>query len=106
MRLLPALVLSLASTFWPITPPSAAAPAPPLHITLDPGHGGNQIGTSFRFSDGTVLQEKTLNLQVALILRQLLERAGFVVSVTRTSVLARSAVEHHRPTEPDARDHW
>ncbi|MDQ6675076.1 MAG: N-acetylmuramoyl-L-alanine amidase [Chloroflexota bacterium] len=59
--------------------------APPLRITVDPGHGGSQIGASYRFADGVVLQEKTLSLRIGLRLRQLLERAGYAVTLTRSS---------------------
>jgi N-acetylmuramoyl-L-alanine amidase len=64
---------------------AAYAAAQPLHITLDAGHGGSEIGASYRFADGVVLEEKTLTLRVALRVRQLLEQAGFLVTLTRSS---------------------
>ena len=75
-----ALVLGSLGTVAP-----ANATAQPLHITLDAGHGGSEIGASYRFADGVVLQEKTLTLRVALRVRQLLEQAGFLVTLTRSS---------------------
>jgi N-acetylmuramoyl-L-alanine amidase len=54
-------------------------------IVLDPGHGGQEIGASFTFSDGLVLQEKNLNLIVATETAGLLRQAGFTVVQTRTT---------------------
>src|SRR5579864_183898 len=65
--------------------PQPALASAPLRVTLDPGHGGDQVGSSYQFADVTVLQEKTLNLQVALLLRQLLEQNGYSVTLTRAS---------------------
>ena len=54
-------------------------------ITIDAGHGGAEIGTSHTYPDGTVLQEKNLNLRVATRVRDLLQQAGgFDVTITRT----------------------
>lgn len=66
-------------------PSGIAAKAAPLHVTLDPGHGGPEVGASFRFADGLVLQEKALTLRVALRLRDLLEQAGYSVTLTRST---------------------
>ena len=65
--------------------PRPVVAATPLRVTLDPGHGGSQIGASYRFADGVVLQEKALTLRVALRLRDLLIQAGYVVTLTRTT---------------------
>jgi N-acetylmuramoyl-L-alanine amidase len=54
-------------------------------VTVDPGHGGGEIGASHTFADGTVLQEKNLNLRVALRVRDLLNQAGLQAQATRTS---------------------
>ena len=53
-------------------------------ITLDAGHGGSEIGASHTYSDGTVLLEKNVNLRVMLRVRDLLQQAGYQVTVTRT----------------------
>jgi N-acetylmuramoyl-L-alanine amidase len=53
-------------------------------IALDAGHGGTEIGTSHTYPDGTVLAEKDLNLRVMLRVRDLLQQAGYQVTVTRT----------------------
>ena len=53
-------------------------------VTLDAGHGGTEIGTSHTYPDGVVLPEKELNLRVMLRVRDLLQQAGFRVTVTRT----------------------
>jgi N-acetylmuramoyl-L-alanine amidase len=53
-------------------------------IALDAGHGGTEIGASHQYPDGTVMVEKDLNLRVMLRLRDLLQQAGFQVTVTRT----------------------
>ncbi len=65
--------------------PGSAVAAAPLRITLDPGHGGSEVGASYRFADGVVLQEKALTLRVALHLRDLLTSAGYAVTLTRTT---------------------
>jgi N-acetylmuramoyl-L-alanine amidase len=54
-------------------------------VTLDPGHGGTEIGTSHTFPDGTVLAEKDLNLRVVLRVRDLLQQTGYQVITTRTT---------------------
>src|SRR5262249_60641217 len=54
-------------------------------VTLDPGHGGSEIGTSPTFPDGSVVTEKDLNLRVVLRVRDLLQQAGFQVVTTRTT---------------------
>jgi N-acetylmuramoyl-L-alanine amidase len=54
-------------------------------VTLDPGHGGTEIGTSHTFPDGTVMTEKDLNLRVVLRVRDLLQQAGYQVITTRTT---------------------
>jgi len=53
-------------------------------ITLDAGHGGTEIGASHTYPDGVVVAEKDLNLRVMLRLRDLLQQAGYQVTVTRT----------------------
>jgi N-acetylmuramoyl-L-alanine amidase len=74
----------LVAFAWPTTPASAAAGSA-LHVTVDAGHGGSEIGASYRFTDGTVLREKDVNLQVAIQLGRMLKAAGDVVTYTRTS---------------------
>ena len=49
-------------------------------VVLDPGHGGTDIGTANRW--GT---EKAFALDVALIARTQLQRAGFTVEMTRSN---------------------
>jgi N-acetylmuramoyl-L-alanine amidase len=55
-----------------------------ITITLDAGHGGSEIGASHTYADGTVVQEKDLNLRVMLRVRDLLQQAGLQVVTTRT----------------------
>ncbi len=60
----------------------AAAMSPPLNtqtVLLDPGHGGTDGGA--QAADGT--QEKTINLAVALDLRDMLAVCGVPVTMTR-----------------------
>lgn len=54
-------------------------------IVIDPGHGGSETGSSFKFADGTVLREKELTLQVASRTTALLRAAGYQVIQTRTT---------------------
>jgi N-acetylmuramoyl-L-alanine amidase len=75
----------------PAPPSSPAAPAAPVArngkptVFVDPGHGGKEIGASFRFDDGTTLAEKDLNLHVATRLSDLLRAAGLNVIQSRTT---------------------
>ncbi len=62
---------------------NAFEPAPV--IAIDPGHGGAEIGTSFTFSDGTVLREKDLNLTLATKVTAILRQKGYTVVQTRTT---------------------
>jgi N-acetylmuramoyl-L-alanine amidase len=53
-------------------------------VFVDAGHGGPEIGSSFKFEDGKTLVEKDLNLRVASRLAALLKDAGIGVTVSRT----------------------
>ncbi|MBV9357758.1 MAG: N-acetylmuramoyl-L-alanine amidase [Chloroflexi bacterium] len=82
----------LGNAFTDPAAPGASAPTPAKQssarspiVTLDPGHGGNQIGTSHVFPDGTILQEKALTLRVASKLHELLQQAGYTVFQTRST---------------------
>jgi N-acetylmuramoyl-L-alanine amidase len=79
------------------TPPAPASPVAPVSapqatpanpgkgtVFVDAGHGGKEIGASFRFEDGQSLVEKELNLKVATRLAALLREAGLGVAVSRT----------------------
>lgn len=48
-------------------------------IIIDPGHGGEDGGTTGEFN----IQEKDVNLQIAVILQDLFETAGYQVVMTR-----------------------
>ncbi len=52
-------------------------------VYLDPGHGGVDTGTSGYTSDGTLVYEKTVVLQIALRLAQQLRADGLTVVMTR-----------------------
>lgn len=52
------------------------------HITLDPGHGGTDPGTHGLV---TGVKEKDITLPVSLKLRDILEKKGAIVSMTRTT---------------------
>jgi N-acetylmuramoyl-L-alanine amidase len=88
-----ALLLAVV-VYAALVSPRPALAAAPLRVTLDPGHGGSQIGASYRFADGLVLQEKALTLRVALQLRDLLGQAGYAVTLTRTTDAPVSAHGH------------
>jgi N-acetylmuramoyl-L-alanine amidase len=51
------------------------------HIVLDPGHGGDNLGTHLQ----TGLNEKDITLDIALRLRERLLEAGYRVTLTRDS---------------------
>ncbi|MFN0070706.1 MAG: N-acetylmuramoyl-L-alanine amidase [Chloroflexota bacterium] len=54
-------------------------------VMVDPGHGGNQIGSTAKLGDGPPIAEKELNLKVALRLAELLRAQGIDVIMTRTT---------------------
>ena len=56
-----------------------------LKILIDPGHGGLETGA---VANG--FTEKDLNLELALLVRPALERAGFAVEMTRDTDIAMS----------------
>jgi N-acetylmuramoyl-L-alanine amidase len=49
-------------------------------VIIDPGHGGKEIGAKGKVSG---IEEKDINLQVALLVKQDLESAGYSVILTR-----------------------
>jgi N-acetylmuramoyl-L-alanine amidase len=61
-----------------LPPPGAAK-----RIVLDPGHGGNQVGSSATVADGKRILEKDLNLDIARRTAALLRAAGYQVTLTR-----------------------
>lgn len=87
----PLLVLAC---LWLALTPSVAAPV----IILDPGHGGHDAGASV----GRVY-EKHLNLDIAVRVARLLERAGLRVRLTRrsdtfVSLPGRAAIANRYPS--------
>lgn len=52
---------------------------PPKTIVLDPGHGGTALGATSNF-----LFEKELNLDIALLTRDLLQHRGYDIAMTRS----------------------
>ncbi len=71
--------LGLPAVTPPSDTPSEARP-PITCVVIDPGHGGEDGGTS----SAAGLVEKDLNLAVALALRDFLEAAGIPTVMTRT----------------------
>ena len=51
-------------------------------ITIDPGHGGNDIGSSYKLN-GKTYNEADLTLEVSLLLKEELENLGLKVKLTR-----------------------
>ena len=80
--LLPEILWTKWIQQW-VLPPPAQVPSPaPMRlkrIVLDAGHGGNDPGAIGR----TGLREKTVTLDIAFRLRDLLEKDGFQVVMTR-----------------------
>lgn len=52
-------------------------------ITIDPGHGGNDIGASYALN-GVNYHESDLTLEISLLLKEELEDLGLKVKLTRT----------------------
>lgn len=67
-------------TFQTSAKPVSASKQPFAVVVIDPGHGGFDGGASA--ADGTV--EKTINLQIALQLRDCLQAMGVRTEMTRT----------------------
>ncbi|MBC8122168.1 MAG: N-acetylmuramoyl-L-alanine amidase [Gemmatimonadaceae bacterium] len=70
----PVLVVGVRSS------PKRARGLADLTVMLDPGHGGTQTGSL----GPTGIAEKTVNLQIALRLRDRLQKSGATVLMTRT----------------------
>ena len=51
-------------------------------ITIDPGHGGNDIGASYKLN-GKTYNESDLTLKISLLLKEKLEDIGLKVKLTR-----------------------
>ena len=51
-------------------------------ISIDPGHGGNDIGASYKLN-GKTYNESDLTLKISLLLKQELEKLGLKVKLTR-----------------------
>ena len=50
---------------------------------LDAGHGGSDSG-AVGYSNGNVVLEKNLTLEITYKVKEILENAGYTVSMTRT----------------------
>ena len=59
-------------------------PSDVYDITIDPGHGGNDPGASYKLN-GKVYNEADLTLKVSLSLKKELEKLGLKVKLTRDS---------------------
>lgn len=57
-------------------------------IVLDAGHGGSDSG-AVGYSNGNVVLEKNLTLEITYKVKEILENAGYTVSMTRTAILCR-----------------
>lgn len=96
LTLLCALAASLARSLLPFPKESAAMEAEeqirPL-ILLDPGHGGEDAGAVSQSG----ITEKELNLDTALLLRDLLSLLGYDVLLTRSTdvLLYDPSSDHH-----------
>jgi len=54
-------------------------------VVIDPGHGGTEIGAAHGYADGTILQEKNVNLKLAQKVADILRRSGRQVMLTRNT---------------------
>lgn len=77
----------------------------PAHtlIVIDPGHGGSDPGAT-AVKDGQVINEKDLNLNIALKTNELLRKHGFETTLTRTGDIKvelkdRAALSNRLPTD-------
>jgi N-acetylmuramoyl-L-alanine amidase len=84
------IALTLISALMLISPATALARGgitlDPVGVCIDPGHGGSDSGASHPAVGGSpAVNEKDLNLSVALKLRDKLAQAGFHPILTRTN---------------------
>lgn len=77
----------------------AEQPLRGFKAVIDPGHGGDSVGTA-----GGKLAEKTLTLTYALLLRDKLEAMGATVVMTRTTDASLSLEERTRITRSSGAD--
>ena len=63
---------------------STTLPSDVYDITIDPGHGGNDPGTSYKYN-GKVYTESDITLKICLLLKKELEKLGLKVKLTRES---------------------
>ena len=77
----------------------AEQPLRGFKVVIDPGHGGNSIGTA-----GGKLAEKTLTLTYSQLLRDKLEAMGATVVMTRSTDTALSLEERTRIARPSNAD--
>ena len=77
----------------------ASQPLRGFKVVIDPGHGGDSVGTA-----GGKLAEKTLTLTYSLLLRGKLEAMGATVVMTRTSDASLSLEERTRIARPSGAD--
>jgi N-acetylmuramoyl-L-alanine amidase len=64
--------------------PSVAAGASQKLVVIDPGHGGSDTGSRGFENDAPVMNEKDINLDIALRLQKMLEAAGARIYMIRT----------------------
>ena len=69
----------LATTVRPLVQRSALKKHTPMHIMIDPGHGGNDPGAI-----GKISKEKNVTMAFARDLEKALKQKGFKVTMTRT----------------------
>jgi N-acetylmuramoyl-L-alanine amidase len=73
----------LLSGVAPLPLPLASEVPQPVDVVIDPGHGGNDFGASFKGSKGEALYEKDVTLALALELRSELAGKGIAAALTR-----------------------
>ena len=73
-------VSGYVNSYYLADPNVSKAPTPGKTITIDPGHGGHDPGAV-----GNGLQEKEINLSIALKVQKILKQKGINVVMTRTN---------------------
>ena len=73
-------VTGYVNSYYLADPNVSKAPTPGKTITIDPGHGGHDPGAV-----GNGLQEKEINLSIALKVQKILKQKGINVVMTRTN---------------------
>ena len=86
----------------PVASRERGRPLTGVTVLLDPGHGGTDVG-ALGIGGGAGIAEKTINLTLALAVRDRLEQLGATVQMTRSTDETLTLQQRWRPRSSCAR---